>query len=189
MFTLDDIKRMTKADGEQWGYPHVQRVLTLVDCISGAVPHDAELLTWAVVLHDWGAFPKYRQHGVPHALRSRQIVEADIAPHTHFTAPQIAVLLETIERHDYQDQRPVQSNEALLLREADWLDMLGAIGIIREFAWGPNDLQVCQDRVLKHRDMIQGRFTIPTAQQIAAQRIARMNVILSHIADESFGCL
>ncbi len=122
-------------------------------------------------------------------LRSRQVVEADIVPHTPFTAPQIAILLEAIERHDYQDQRPVQSNEALLLREADWLDMLGAIGMIREFAWGPNDLQVCHERILKHHDMIQGRLTIPAAQQIAAQRIDRMNVILGHIADESFGWL
>jgi hypothetical protein len=41
------------------------------------------------------------------------------------------ILLETIELHDYRDMRPTQSNEALLLREADMLEFLGLIGMAR----------------------------------------------------------
>ncbi len=189
MLTLKDIERMTQDDDEGWCCAHVQRLLRLTATIGEQVPHDSEALLWAVYLHDWGALPKYAQSGVLHALRSRQIAEAEILPHTHFSAAQKRIILEAIEKHDYKDERPVESSEALLLREADWLDMLGAIGIARDFAWGPNQLQVCYDRILKHRDSVQHRFTLPAAQQIAAQRIEHMNLILDQIREESFSWL
>ncbi len=189
MVSLQEIEGMTREYGAGWGYPHVSRVLKLIDLIGPDTPHDAEILTWAIYLHDWGAFPTYRLNDVPHALRSKQIAEIEILPDTHFTVAQKEVLLEAIEKHDYQDQRPVNSAEALLLREADWLDMLGAIGIVRDFAWGPNDLQRCYDRVLKHRDLIQGRFTLPLAKQIAAERIDVMDLILGEIKTDSFNIL
>jgi uncharacterized protein len=189
VLTLSDIQQRTAELGEGWGAAHVQRVLRLIEAIKGDLPHDSELLTWAVWMHDWGAFPSYRQPDVPHALRSRQVVVAEVLPQTGFTGAQKSTLLEAIEKHDYQDLRPVESNEALLLREADWLDMLGVIGIAREFAWGPNHLQVCVERIIKHRDKVKNRFTLPEAQRIAAERIALMNVILSHLRGESFDYL
>jgi len=189
MLSLDKIKQMTAEYGEGWGLAHVQRVLRLIALIGVDTPHDGEVLTWATYLHDWGAFPRYFQAGVPHALRSRQVAETEILPQTHFMPVQQVILLETIEKHDYQDERPLNSSEALLLREADYLDMLGAVGIAREFAWGPNQLQTCYDRIVIHREKIQGRFTLPIAQQIAARRIEQMNIILAQIADDSFGYL
>jgi uncharacterized protein len=189
MFSLDDIQQMTEEYGEGWGLPHVNRVLKLIALIRAEVPHDADVLTWATYLHDWGAFPHYVQAGVPHALRSAQIAEQEILPETHFTDAQKKILLEAIEKHDYQDQRPVVSSEALLLREADWLDMLGTIGLAREFAWGPNNLRLCYNRIIKHRDAVQHRFTLPIAQPIAAQRIDAMNTILNQILDEGFDIL
>ena len=78
---------------------------------------------------------------------------------------------------------------ALLLREADWLDMLGVIGIARELAWGPNNLQKCYDRIVARRAGIQGRLTIPKAQELADLRIARMRNVLELLWEESFGIL
>lgn len=189
MFSLDDIQQMTEKYGEGWGYSHVRRVLKLIELIGKDVPHDAEVLTWAIYMHDWGAFPRYVQAGVPHALRSKEIAASEILPQTHFTDVQKVILLEAIEKHDYQDQRPVESREALLLREADWLDMLGSIGFAREFAWGPNNLHECYKRIIKHRDMVQHRFTLPIAREIATQRIEEMNTILDQFLSASFDIL
>lgn len=189
MLSLADIQYMTLEYGEAWGYPHVQRVLKLSEVISREICHDREVLMWAIYLHDWGAFPKYRQNGVAHALCSKQVTETEILPHTVFSNEQKCNLLEAIEKHDYQDTRPLDCPEALILREADYLDMLGTIGIVREFAWGPNSLQVCYDRILKHRDNIQHRLQLPLARQIANQRLDRMNQILQDLLDESFGFL
>lgn len=187
MLTLDDIDQMTRDYDTGWGYAHVQRVLRLANQISEGITHDRDVLTWATYLHDWGAFPVFAQAGMPHTVCSCQIADRDILPRSHFTNPQKVILLEAIEKHDYQDDRSVDSTEALILREADYLDMLGAIGIVREFAWGPNNLQVCYDRILKHRARIQSRFILPIAREIAAQRIASMNIILEQILLDSFG--
>lgn len=189
MLTLTDVARMTREDGEGWGYAHVCRVLKLTSIIGVDLDYDREAVVWAVHLHDWGAFPRHRQPGIDHALRSRQIAEQDILPQAALTAHQAALILDAIEKHDYRDERPVTTPEALVLREADFLDFLGVIGIVREFAWGPNNLQVCYERILARREVIQARFTLPIAQQIAMQRLETMQWALERLFEESLGHL
>ena len=186
---LEQIKQSTLELGQGWGFAHATRVLKLVDLIGTELEYDQVAIPYAVYLHDWGAFPKYAMPGIDHALRSRQIAETEILPNTGLSAPARARVAEAIELHDYRDKRPHTSIECLLLREADWLDMLGVIGIARELAWGPNDLQKCYDRILARRAGIQGRLTIPKARELAEQRIARMSNMLELLQEESFGIL
>jgi hypothetical protein len=143
----------------------------------------------AVYLHDWGAFPKYIQKGVEHAIRSRQVVETEILPYLDLSSEQKIILLETIELHDYRDMRPAQSKEALLLREADMLEFLGMIGMARDFARGPRNVETCYKRILSRRYGIQGRFTLPRAREIAQVRLERMEQSLGWLLEESFGAL
>jgi hypothetical protein len=126
---------------------------------------------------------------VEHAVRSRQVVEREILPCLELTVGQKNILLETIEVHDYRDRRPTQSNEALLLREADMLEFLGMIGMAREFARGPKNVETCYKRILSRRYGIQGRFTLPRAQEIARVRLERMEQSLVWLLEESFGVL
>jgi len=186
---LKDIECLTIQQGEGWGIAHVRRVLNLIDRVGSGMAYDHEAVQYAAYLHDWGAFPCYHQAGVDHALRSREIAEKDILPQTALSSASIAIILEAIERHDYRCIEPVQSVEALLLREADFLDFLGVIGVVREFAWGPNNLQRCYDRVRARIAGVQHRFTIPAAQVIATQRIAEMEQLLAQLWEESQGCL
>ena len=124
-----------------------------------------------------------------HAIRSRQVVEAEILPHLDLTAEQKVILLEAIELHDYRDLRPPKSREAILLREADMLEFLGMIGMAREFARGPKNVETCYKRILSRRYGIQGRFTLPRAQGIAQVRLERMEQSLGWLLEESFGTL
>ena len=188
-FTLDDIIRMTHEVGEDWAVAHAKRLLELVKHIGIDIPYDLRILELAAYLHDWGAFPKYIQQGVEHAIRSRQVVSVEILPYLDLTAEQKIILLETIELHDYRDPRIAQSNEALLLREADMLEFLGMIGMAREFARGPKNVEACYKRILSRRYGIQGRFTILAAQKIAQVRLQRMEESLGWLLDESFGTL
>ena len=187
--TLDDIIQMTQQVGEDWAVAHAKRLLALIEQIGPQIPYDKRVMELAAYMHDWGAFPKYMQKGVEHAVRSRQVVETEIMPHLDLTPPQKANLLETIELHDYRDLRPTQSNEALLLREADMLEFLGMIGMARDFARGPRNVETCYKRILSRRDDIQGRFTIPRAQEIARVRFERMEQSLGWLLEESFGAL
>jgi uncharacterized protein len=187
--TIDDINRMTLAVGEQWAVSHAKRLLCLVDQIGAGLTYDQKVLELAVYLHDWGAYPKYLQNNVEHALRSRQVIEEEILPCLELTSTQNAALLESIELHDYRDQRLPRSPEALLLREADMLEFLGVIGMAREFARGPRNVDACHKRVLERMEGIKGRFILPRAQDISRVRFERMEQSLIWLTEESFGAL
>jgi uncharacterized protein len=180
---------MTYDAGENWAVAHAKRLLELIKEIGADIPYDSQILELATYLHDWGAFPKYIQKDVEHALRSRQVVEREILPHLNLTTEQKNILLETIEVHDYRDPRQPQSKEALLLREADMLEFLGMIGMAREFARGPKNVETCYKRILSRRYGIQGRFTIPRAQEIGQVRLERMEKSLQWLMEEGFGSL
>jgi uncharacterized protein len=187
--SIAEIEKLTQEYGDDWAVAHVQRLLKLIDQIGAGVEYDRQAILWAVYLHDWGAFPKFSQPNCEHALRSKQIVEAEILPRVELPSEVKAKIIEAIELHDYRDQRPVQSAEALLLREADFLDFLGVIGIAREFAKGPKNIQKSYQQILKRRDEIKDRFTIPQARLIADERLARMDIFFKALLDESFGHL
>ena len=184
---ISDLQSMTDEYGEGWAGAHVRRLFKLIDRIDSGLSYDREALAYAVWLHDWGAFPRFRQDGVEHGLRSRQVAEADIMPYVLISDPRKKIILDAIEVHDYRCELPIGSQEFALLREADFLDFLGAIGVARDFAWGPNQLKKVIARIQFRRDGIRGRFTIPAAQAIAEERLARMEQILEWIDQESFG--
>ena len=188
-FTLNEIIKMTLELGEDWAIAHAKRLLVLVKQISSNLPYDEHVMELATYMHDWGAFPKYIQKDVEHAVRSLQVVEFAILPHLNLTPDQKKILLETIELHDYRDMRPTKSNEALLLREADMLEFLGVMGMAREFARGPKNVETCYKRILSRRDGIRNRFTLPCAQEIAKVRLERMETSLRWLNEESFGVL
>lgn len=187
--TLEDVIQQTLEYGEGWAVAHARRLQMLIQEIGAGLDYDAAALTLATYLHDWGAFPRFAQPGVEHALRSRQVAEVNILPQMDLSPAAQAGVLEAIELHDYRDQRPTHSVEALLLREADMLEFLGMIGLAREFARGPKDVAACQRRILSRRAGIEGRFTLPRAQEIALVRLERMAQCLCWLEEESFGIL
>jgi uncharacterized protein len=187
--TLDDIIQMTLQVGEAWAVAHAKRLILLIKQIGADIPYDVRVMELAAYMHDWGAFPKYMQKGVEHAVRSRQVVEEEFLQCLDLNSTQKNILLETIELHDYRDLRPTQSNEALLLREADMLEFLGMIGMARDFARGPRNVETCYKRILSRRADIQGRFTLPRAQEFAQVRLERMEKSLQWLHEESFGIL
>ncbi len=187
--TLDDIIQMTQQAGEDWAVAHASRLLELIKQIGADLPYDAHVMKLATYMHDWGAFPRYIEKDVEHAVRSRQVVETEILPRLDLTPAQKEILLEAIELHDYRDVRQPKSTEALLLREADMLEFLGMIGMARDFARGPRNLQASYRRIQDRRYGIQGRFTLPRAQKIAQFRLERMGQCLQWLYEESFGVL
>jgi len=186
---LSAIESRIYAAGENWAIAHARRLLQLIEQIAEDRDYDHQALLWAAYLHDWGAFHQYYQPGCDHAALSREIAEREILPSVDLPNQTKVLILEAIERHDYRDQHPTQSVEALLLREADCLDFLGVIGIAREFARGPNDLNLSYTRITARRDLIQDRFTLPKAKVIAEQRLARMDAFLAALREDSFGIL
>lgn len=187
--TPDDLIELTRLEGDAWKLSHVRRVLRLMALIGEGMVYDEAAATIATYLHDWGAYPRFQQPGVEHALRGRQVAETLILPRMGLADTTNAIILEMIEYHDYRDFRPVQSIEARLLREADFLDFLGIIGLVREYGRGPKEMESACRVVLKRRELIQDRFTLPVAQQMTATRLARLEQCLAWLQEESFDYL
>jgi hypothetical protein len=69
------------------------------------------------------------------------------------------------------------------------LEFLGMIGMARDFARGPRDVEVCYKRILGRRADIEGCFTIPRTQELARIRLERMDQCQHWMESESFGFL
>ncbi len=91
--TLEAVIQMTGQHGEGWAVAHARRLQALIREIGAGLDFDAAALTLATYLHDWGAFPYFAQPGVEHALRSRQVVEAEILPRMDLSPAAQAVVL------------------------------------------------------------------------------------------------
>jgi uncharacterized protein len=185
VLNLSHIRDLTIEFGDGWAYPHVCRVLQLIEEIGAGLNYDKEVTTYAAYLHDLGALPHYHLQGVKHTLRSIQVAEKEILPYTNLSKPTRQAVLDSIAQHDYCERWSGGTIEAQLLREADMLEMIGVIGVLREFAWGPNNLKISYERVLSRRNGIIGQFNLPRAQIIAEERIASMDQLLERFHQES----
>ncbi|MGD2077819.1 MAG: hypothetical protein PVH18_05525 [Chloroflexota bacterium] len=184
--TQGDLVELTRVEGDAWRLSHVRRLLKLIELIGQGLAYDETAMTIAVCLHDWGGYSRFKEPGVEHALRSRQVAESMILPRMELPGSSAPVIMEAIEYHDYRDLRPVTSTEALLLREADFLDFLGIIGLVREYGRGPADLVSAYQKILARREFIRDRFTLPQARELASVRLERLEQCLIWLQEESF---
>jgi uncharacterized protein len=180
----EEIVRLTEEYGGPWGINHTRRLLHLIGIIGDGRDYDREATWLAAHLHDWGAYNAWAQPGVDHAIRSRQVADVFLAQRN--CRPTLAgLVLECIEFH--HQGSPERSIEAQLLSDADALDFLGVMGILRDFSRNPKDLRrACQD-VQRHRQKLPGVLCLPQSQALAAPRIEIMDAVMAAFAGDSFG--
>lgn len=115
-----------------WGVKHCTRVYLLAKELASPLELDDEILYFAAMLHDIGRTPRYALSNVDHALRSKGVA-ANLLNKMAFPADKIPFVLEAIEYHMYYSE-PGKSDESIYLRDADILDNLGNIGLMRLFS-------------------------------------------------------
>lgn len=111
---------------------HLDRVWANAQAIDDGAA-DVQVLLAASYLHDLVNLPK--DHA-DRALASRKSAEM-AAPYLRdcgFNPDQVEATCHAIEAHSYSAGIPPQTVEARILRDADRLDALGAIGIARAFS-------------------------------------------------------
>ena len=180
----EEILRLTEEYGGQWGLNHTRRLLHLIEVIGESRAYDAEAVWLAAHLHDWGAYDAWDQPGVDHAQRSRQVAEAFLSERG-CPGPLLALVLECIEYH--HQGSPDRSIEAQLLSDADALDFLGAVGVVRDFSRRPRDLRKAYQDVQRHRQKLPGLLCLARSRELAAPRIKMMDDLLLAFAEDSFG--
>jgi uncharacterized protein len=181
----DEIVRLTEEYGGQWGINHTRRLLHLIAIISEGRAFDADAVWLAAHLHDWGGYSAWKQEGVDHAARSRQVAEVFLNERGYPEAL-TALVLECIEFH--HSASPDRSIEAVLLCDADALDFLGVVGVLRDFSKSPNDLRKAYETTRRRQLTLPDKLVLDTSKAIAAKRIEQMDDLLAAFEADSFGC-
>jgi uncharacterized protein len=180
----DEIIRRTEEYGGPWGLNHTRRLLHLISIIGEGQAYDADALWVAAHLHDWGGYSQWAHKGVDHALRSRQVAESYLTEQG-YPDDFKTLILDCIGSHHYEGSD--RSVEVLLLRDADALDFLGVVGVLRDFSKNPQDLRKAYAASKKRHDGLAGIFYFEAAKAMAAERIKEMEAMLSAFEQETFG--
>lgn len=161
MLAQDEIVGLTDKHGGQRGIQHSRRLLRLIKIIGEGEEYDADSVWLAALLHDRGGYSPWARKGIDHAVRSAQVVEPFLKE-KGFDGGLIARVLECIEHHHCGD--PLESIEEILLGDADALDSLGVVGILRDFSKNPRELR-------KGFDAAQGEAALSSsAEEIQGNR-------------------
>jgi uncharacterized protein len=176
-------------------YGHQPRLYELTRQIAGALADraDDDVLYAAVWLHDLGVFTGHRPEDPVLLERWDNTVYAiekspGILAGLGFPAEKVAAVLECIRTH--QPSAEPESVEATVLRDADILEQLGAVGIARTVCKVGRDTRfhtfteaaVSLQRAL---EMLPGRLRLPVSVGLAGPRIALLKLFLDGLAAEA----
>lgn len=121
-------QRFSAFDDPAHGWEHVQRVYNLALRIADEEGADRVIVGSAALLHDIGRL--IHRKGTPHALLSVE-ESREILKNSPLEAEQVEAILHAIAAHSFSQGIEPRTLEARVVRDADRLDGLGAIGILR----------------------------------------------------------
>ncbi len=180
----DEIVALTQEYGGAWGINHSRRLLRLVSLICDERDYDEEVVWIAAHLHDWGGYQPWAQPGADHADTSAEVA-ADFLRQREYPEPRIALVLESIRTHHAAG--PGRCLEAELLSDADALDFLGGVGVLRMFAMSGRDLRKAYEKARRRRAELPELLCLQASRRLAATRLKEMDDVLEAFERGSFG--
>jgi uncharacterized protein len=174
-------------------FGHQPRLYALARQIAETEGCDDDVLFAAAWMHDLGVFVGHRP------ADPAQLAQWDHVPYTiaksrellnewGFPASKLDAVAEAIRTHQPKDE-PVLP-EAVVLRDADILEQLGAIGALRAFVKVGRDTRYTTysnvvpvlERAL---DGLPGKLRLPQSRELAKARIRALSDLLSAIHEEA----
>jgi HD superfamily phosphodiesterase len=192
------IVTLTAKHGGEWAVQHALRLIRLIELIGQDLDYDPETIWLAAHMHDWGTFPEWSREGMSHSARSRDLAAEQLRK-LKVPAELSCRVLEAIEyHHGGADDRCI---EAQLMRDADALDGLGVVGLLREFACVPTEGSDCYtipvgyglrgayERALMRLENNPCMVRLPKSKAIAEARARDMRQVLQSFERDSFGLI
>jgi len=174
-------------------FGHQPRLYALACKVGVGMDFDDDTVFAAAWMHDLGVFLGHRPEDpdqlarwdhVPYTIaRSRELLAG-----WGFPAEKLEGVAEAIRTHQPQDD-PV-TTEAILLRDADFLEQLGAIGALRALVKiGRDSRYPTYSSVIpvlrRAVEELPGKLRTTNAKQLAAPRVERLRVFLAAIEEEA----
>jgi uncharacterized protein len=177
-------------------YGHQPRLYALTREIAALTPrldYDDDIVYAAAFLHDLGVFIGHRPED-PAALAAWDHVAYTCAQapailtRLGFPADKIPAVLACIREHQPHDAP--HSVEATLLRDADILEQLGAVGILRTAAKLGSDTRFhtfadARTSLQRALDTFPAHIRLDATRQLAAPRIAALHAFLGALDAEA----
>ena len=146
---LYELSKIVMGKDPVHGWPHVERVLGLALRLSEKYRDriDLEALVVAILLHDIGR--RFEEdYGEHHAIISARLAR-HLLKAMGYGEDFISKIEEIILSHSFSLKKKPKSLEAMILSDADKLDAIGAIGVVRAFMLGGERRETIEDKI-KH---------------------------------------
>jgi uncharacterized protein len=174
-------------------FGHMPRLYALAVRLGEGTEYDDDVLFAAVWMHDLGVFIGHRPadpaelarwNHVPYTIAKAR----ELLPGWGFPSEKLDAVAETIRTHQPQD---IPSGyEAVLLRDADILEQLGAVGTVRAVAKIGRDtrfatLESAVAVLRRAADSLPALIRTERAQQLALERVKVLRCFITAIDDEA----
>jgi uncharacterized protein len=176
---------------------HQPRLYALTQLVGRGLAYDDDVVYAAAWLHDLGVFIGHRPEDPVELSRWDNVGYAmkqapALLHQAGFPTTKVAQVVEAIRTH--QPQFSPSTIEAVILRDADILEQLGAIGILRAAAKIGRDTRYPKftDAVGTMRKALAdlpGKLQLDAAKALAAPRIALLTAFLDELDQEAYGAL
>jgi uncharacterized protein len=174
-------------------FGHQPRVYALARRIGEGMEYDDDILFAAAWMHDLGVFPGHRPsepemlerwNHIPYTVARAR----DLLAGWGFPAAKLDAVAEAIENHQPDDEP--RRMEGVLLRDADILEQLGAVGALRTVTKVGRDTRYPTFSsvipVLRNAaDALPSRLRTKAARLLAAQRVQTLNDLLAALQIEA----
>jgi uncharacterized protein len=209
MLTLEFARQYYPSTDPVHGFDHIERVYAMAERLAQIEGADLEIVRAAALLHDIeGSHPAGEERG-SHHVQSAELA-GDILREQGWPEERIAAVQHCIRAHRYRDlsEQPA-TLEAKILFDADKLDVLGAIGVVRVLGYAQQAGQPAyappsqafirtgedqpgephsayHEHLFKLRNVHKRLFT-NEARRIAADRSAFLDAFFERLIDEFSG--
>ena len=178
-------------------FGHMPRLYALAVRLGAGMEFDDDVVFAAAWMHDLGVFMGHRPSDpaelarwdhVPFTVaRSRELLAG-----WGFPAEKLDAVAEAIRTHQPNDEP--DSTEAILLRDADILEQLGAVGALRALVKIGRDTRFpTYTSVLpvlrKAANELPGKLRLKAARELAAPRAEFLQQLIARIEEEADGML
>lgn len=184
------LTRIEQLEHPAWGPEHCRRLYAMARGIanSEALDVDDDVLFAVCWLHDIGTFGRFTCEGAAPPECAARAAES-MLPETGFPAEKTALVARIIREHDFEgDDR--DTAEAKVLRDADMLEFLGAVGLTRLLSiveveeWVP-DPRAAITLAIEFAQNLPGKLFYKTSRMIAEERIAETNAFVQALGTET----
>ncbi len=174
-------------------FGHQPRLEALTDAVGAGLVYDRDVVVAAAWLHDLGVFVGHRPEDPGQLAQWDHVAYAcsrgpQVLREAGFPEEKISAVLNAIREHQPKDEPT--TIEATILRDADILEQLGAIGILRTVSKVGRDTRFHRFtdaiRVLRRNlDELPGKIRLASTRRLAQGRIEILKLFLKAVDEEA----